>query len=77
MEASWWHNVGVFNWNRVPQHLRYHFLATLETPAMMCDYYEHTRDQKFLDEILLPCADEFIKFLRTAISPDATPAARC
>ncbi len=62
MEASWWHNVGVFNWDRVPQHLRYHFLATLETPAMLCDYFEHTRDQKFLDEILLPCADEFIKF---------------
>jgi len=62
MEASWWNNVGVFNWNRVPQHLRYHFLATLETPAMMCDYFEHTRDKKFLDEILLPCADEFIKF---------------
>ena len=62
MEASWWKNVGVFNWDRVPQHLRYHFLATLETPAIMCDYFEHTRDKKFLDEILLPCADEFIKF---------------
>ncbi len=62
MEASWWRNVGVFNWDHVPQHLRYHFLATLETPAMMCEYYEHARDKKFLDEILLPCADEFIKF---------------
>jgi len=62
MEASWWNNVGVFNWNRVPSHLRYHFLATVETPAVMCDYYEHTRDKKFLDEILLPCADEFIRF---------------
>ena len=62
MEASWWNNVGVFNWSHVPQHLRYHFLATIETPAMMCEYYEHTRDQKFLEDILLPCADEFIKF---------------
>ena len=62
MEASWWNNVGVFNWNRVPQHLRYHFLATLETPAMMCDYFAHTRDKKFLEEILLPCADAFIQF---------------
>lgn len=62
MEASWWNNVGVFKWSHVPQHLRYHFLATVETPAMMCDYFEHTRDKKFLDEILLPCADEFIKF---------------
>ena len=62
MEASWWENVGVFDWKRVPQHLRYHFLATIETPSMMCDYFEHTRDKKFLDEILLPCADEFIKF---------------
>ena len=62
MEAGWWHNVGAFNWKNVPRHLRYHFLATLETTAMMCDYFEHTRDQTFLDNILLPCADEFIKF---------------
>jgi len=62
MEASWWHNVGVFNWNGVPQHLRFHLLATIETPAMMCEYYEHTQDRKFLNDILLPCADEFIKF---------------
>lgn len=62
MEASWWKNVGVFNWDGVPQHLRYHFLATLETPAMMCDYFEHARDRQFLDQILLPCADQFIKF---------------
>lgn len=62
MEASWWKNVGFFNPEQVPRHLLYHFLATLETPAMMCEYYEHTRDKQFLDEILLPCADEFLKF---------------
>jgi len=62
MEASWWNNVGVFNWDKVPPHLRYHQLATVELPAIMCDYYEHTRDKKFLDEILLPCADEFLKY---------------
>jgi alpha-L-fucosidase 2 len=62
MEASWWHNVGVFNWEGVPAHLRYHQLATIELPAIMCEYYEHTRDRKFLDEVLLPCADEFLKF---------------
>jgi hypothetical protein len=62
MEASWWHNVGVFNWAGVPAHLRYHQLATIELPAIMCEYYEHTRDRKFLDEVLLPCADEFLKF---------------
>ncbi len=62
MEASWWHNVGVFNWEDVPAHLRYHQLATIELPAIMCEYYEHTRDRKFLDEVLLPCADEFLKF---------------
>ncbi len=62
MEASWWHNVGVFNWDQVPAHLRYHQLATIELPAIMCEYYEHTRDRKFLDEVLLPCADEFLKF---------------
>lgn len=62
MEASWWKNVGVFNPEDVPRHLRYHFLATLETPAMMCEYYEHTRDKHFLKEVLLPCADEFLRF---------------
>lgn len=62
MEASWWHNVGVFNWAGIPPHLRYHQLATVELPAIMCEYYEHTRDPKFLKEVLLPCADEFLKF---------------
>ncbi|NWJ51433.1 MAG: hypothetical protein HXX14_11275 [Bacteroidetes bacterium] len=62
MEASWWNNVGVFNWGNIPTHLRYHQLATIELPAIMCEYFEHTRDHKFLNEILLPCADEFIKY---------------
>ncbi|MDP4273137.1 MAG: DUF5703 domain-containing protein [Bacteroidota bacterium] len=62
MEASWWYNVGVFNWDGMPAHLRYHQLATIELPAIMCEYYEHTRDRQFLDEVLLPCADEFLKF---------------
>jgi len=62
MEASWWNNVGVFNWDQVPSHLRYHQLGTIETPAIMCQYYEYTRERKFLDEVLLPCADEFIAY---------------
>lgn len=62
MEASLWNNVGVFDWNCMPQHLRYHFLASIETPAIMYEYYEHTQDRKFLNDILLPCADEFIRF---------------
>ena len=62
MEASWWYNVGVFNWEKVPAHLRYHQLATVELPAIMCEYYEHTHDKKFLEEILIPCADEYLKF---------------
>ena len=62
MEASWWNNVGFFNPDEVPRHLLYHFLATLETLAMMCEYYEHTYDTQFLAQTLLPCADEFLKF---------------
>jgi alpha-L-fucosidase 2 len=65
MEASWWHNVGVFNWEQVPPHLRYHQLASIELPAIMCEYYEHTRDREFLENILLPCADEFLKYYQT------------
>lgn len=62
MEASWWHNVGVFSQADNPPHLRTHFLASLELPAIMCQYYDHTRDRDFLDSILLPCADEFLRF---------------
>ena len=62
MEASWWHNVGVFNWNRMPPHLKYHQLATIETPAIMCEYYEHTHDATFLNDVLVPCAEEFLKY---------------
>jgi len=62
MEASWWHNLGVWDWTAVPAHLKYHLLATVETAAIMCEYYEHTKDTKFLNEVLLPCADEFLKF---------------
>jgi hypothetical protein len=62
MEASWWHNVGVFNWNQVPGHLRFHQLATIELPAIMAETYAHTRDEKFLREVLLPCAEEGLKF---------------
>ena len=62
MEASWWYNVGVWDWKDVPAHLKYHLLATVETAAIMCEYYEHTQDSKFLNETLIPCADEFLKF---------------
>jgi len=62
MEASWWYNVGVWDWKDTPPHLKYHLLATVETAAIMCEYYEHTKDTKFLNEILLPSAEEFLKF---------------
>ncbi len=62
MEASWWYNVGVFNWESMPAHLRFHQLATVELPAIMADVYAHTQDEKFLREILLPCAEEGLKY---------------
>jgi alpha-L-fucosidase 2 len=61
-EASQWFNVGVWGLPKIPAHLRYHFLATVETTAMMCDYYDHTRDRAFLENILLPWADESLLF---------------
>ncbi len=61
-EASWWHNVGVFDWNRIPAHLRYHQLATIELPALMVEHYEHTRDRRFLDEVLLPCVEPALDY---------------
>jgi hypothetical protein len=62
MEASWWYNVGFFNWDKMPPHLKYHQLATVEIPLLMTDYYEHTLDRKFLDEVLIPCADASLEY---------------
>jgi hypothetical protein len=61
-EASWYHNVGVFPFEGMPGHLRFHQLATIELPAIMAETYSHTRDDKFLRETLLPCAEEGLKF---------------
>jgi len=59
-EGIYWKGVSVFN--DLPQHLQYHYLGTIEMTAVMCDYYEYTQNKNFLTEVLLPCADEFIKF---------------
>jgi len=61
-EASWYHNVGVFPFEGMPGHLRFHQLATIETPAIMAETYAHTRDDAFLRETLLPCAEAGLKF---------------
>jgi len=61
-EASWYHNVGVFPFEGMPGHLKFHQLATIEIPAIMAETYAHTRDDKFLKETLLPCAEEGLKF---------------
>ncbi len=62
MEASWWYNLGVWDWKNVPPHLKYHLLPTVETVAIMCEYYEHKQDARFFNDVLLPCADEFLTF---------------
>lgn len=61
-EASWLHNVGVFPVEGIPPHLRHHQLASIELPAIMAETYSHTRDDKFLKDTLLPCAEEGLKF---------------
>jgi hypothetical protein len=61
-EASWFHNVGVFPFEGMPGHLRFHQLATIELPAIMAETYAHTRDETFLRDVLLPCAEEGLKF---------------
>ena len=61
-EASWFHNVGVFPFQGIPAHLRHHQLATIELPAIMAETYAHTRDDKFLKETLLPCAEAGLQF---------------
>ena len=72
-EASWYHNVGVFPFESMPSHLKYHQLATVELPAIMAETYAHNRDDKFLRETLLPCAEEGLKFYFnrfTKVGPD-------
>lgn len=59
-EGIFWKGVSVFN--DLPQHLKYHYLGTLEMTAMMCDYFDNTQDQQFATDILIPCATEFIRF---------------
>jgi hypothetical protein len=63
-EASWWYNVSVYPMDDMPPHLLYHLLASLELPVIMCEYYEHTGERDFLENILLPCAEEFIKYYK-------------
>jgi alpha-L-fucosidase 2 len=53
---------GVAIFEEAPAHLRYHWLGTIEMTAMMCDYVEHTGDLEFAAKVLLPCADEFVRF---------------
>jgi hypothetical protein len=43
-------------------YIRWHFSGTLELLALMLDYYDHTRDQAFLKDELLPLADEILLF---------------
>ncbi len=59
-EGIFWKGVSVFN--DLAQHLKYHYLGTLEMTAMMCEYFDHTQDMKFAKDILIPCATEFIRF---------------
>jgi len=42
------------------QFVRFHYSNTLELLAMMIDHYDHTGDQKFLRNELLPIADQFL-----------------
>jgi alpha-L-fucosidase 2 len=46
------------------QYIRWHFNATLEFLAMMLDFYLYTDDETFLNEKLLPTADDFLTWWR-------------
>ncbi len=43
-------------------HLRYHHLPGIEFTYMFANLYLHTKDKLFLEDVLLPCADEYIRF---------------
>jgi alpha-L-fucosidase 2 len=49
------------DWYRVP-HIQRHWQASIETLAMMLDYYAYTQDEAFLRDDLLPYAREVITF---------------
>jgi alpha-L-fucosidase 2 len=44
------------------QYIRYHFQGSLETLAMMLDYYSFSHDAKFAEEYIVPFAKEIIEF---------------
>ena len=44
------------------RYIRYHWNGGIELVTMMLDYFDHTQDEKFRDEMLLPVAREVTTF---------------
>ena len=55
-----WRTTGNPGGPTVNPYIRFHYNGTLEMLAMMIDYHEHTGDKGFLEEELLPIADEYL-----------------
>lgn len=66
-----------FGWNN-PRHIadnnyiRYYWQGGIELIAVMLDYYDITRDEKFAQEYLLPLSNEIIKFFAIHWPKDRT-----
>jgi alpha-L-fucosidase 2 len=52
------------------QYIRYHYQGSLETLAMMLEYYDFSRDVKFAGEYVLPFAKEIMTFYETHFPKD-------
>lgn len=70
---------GDYGWNRSGKHasdmvnsfIRWIWSSGLDLSMMMFDYYEHTEDQRFLKEQLLPWADAMVLYFDTRFKRDA------
>lgn len=70
---------GDYGWKREGRHvsymsnpfIRWIWSSGLELSMLMLDYYEHTQNEKFLNEMLLPWADAMLLHFDTRFARDA------
>jgi hypothetical protein len=66
-----WDRAGKQPGEMVNKYVRYVWNQGLELVGLMLDYYEHTEDQAFLKERLLPMATSVLKYFDTRFRKDA------
>jgi hypothetical protein len=66
-----WHRDGMPDGLTENRYIRYYWQGGLELAALMLDYYDFTRDERFLGEVLMPLADGVLTFYAQHYPRDA------